>query len=132
MSSPPFDSTIAGAIIGVAFGTALPWPLKMIWRLIRGSPEREASANELAAERDGDMIQRLINRAHDVEAYLEVLRKALDKNLVRENSVVTAAELLLGIVELIDKPSPAMRAMRLRAVEILSLARHMNKGGEDA
>lgn len=123
------DTTIAAAIIGVAFGTTLPWPLKGVWRLIRGAPEREAAAAELDAKRDGDMIQRLLDRAHDVEAMLEVLRKALDKNLVRENSIVTAAELLLGIVELIDKPTPAMKSMRLRAMEILTMARRIN-GGE--
>lgn len=123
------DPTIVGAGIGVVFGTALPWPFKALWRILRGTPEREATAAEVAAERDGDMIQRLLDRSHEVETMLEVLRKALDKNLVRENSVVTAAELLLGIVELIDKPTPAMKAMRIRAIEILALARQINGGG---
>lgn len=126
---PPVDSTIIAAGVGVVFGNALPWPFKTIWRILRGTPEREAAAAETAAERDGDMIQRLLDRNHDVETMLEVLRKALDKNLVRENSVVTAAELLLGIVELIDKPTQAMRIMRLRAIEILALARRINNGG---
>lgn len=122
------DPNIGAALIGVIFGSALPWPAKGVWRLLRGSPEREAAAAEAAAERDGDMIQRLLDRAHDVETMLEVLRKALDKNLVRENSVVTAAELLLGIVEMIDNPSPSMKVMRLRAIEILTLARRTNGG----
>lgn len=125
---PPIDPNITAAGIGVAFGTALPWPLQKLWRLIRGYPEREAAAAETAAERDGDMIQRLLDRNHDCETMLDVLRKALDKNLVRENSVVTAAELLLGIVELIDKPTLAMKVMRLRAIEILTLARRINGG----
>jgi len=122
------DPTIVGAAIGVVFGTALPWPFKAVWRFLRGYPEREAAAAEAAAERDGDMIQRLLDRNHDVETMLEVLRRALDKNLVRENSVVTAAELLLGIVELIEKPTAAMKIMRLRAIEILELARRINGG----
>lgn len=126
---PPINSNIGAAIIGVAFGTALPWPLKGVWRMLRGNPEREAAAAETAAERDGDMIQRLLDRNHDTDSMLEVLRKALDKNLVRENSVVTAAELFLSIVEMIDKPTPAMKAMRLRAIEILAMARRMNGGG---
>jgi len=125
----PVNSTIGAAIIGVIFGTTLPWPLKGVWRLLRGSPEREAAAAETAAERDGDMIQRLLDRCHEVETMLEVLRKVLDKNLVRENSIVTAAELLLGMVELIDKPTIGMKAMRLRAIEILTLARRINGGG---
>lgn len=125
------DPVIGGAAVGVVFGATIPWPLKALWRLLRGSPEREATAAEHAAERDGDMIQRLLDRAHDVESMLEVLRKALDKNLVRENAVVTAAELLLGIVELIERPTPAMKTMRLRAIEILALARRIN-GGTDA
>jgi hypothetical protein len=128
MTNPPIDSTIAGAIIGVAFGTALPWPLKALWRLLRGSADREAAAEELDAKRDGDMIQRLLDRVHDVETMLEVLRKALDKNLVRESSIVTAAELLLGIAELVDSPTPAMKMIRLRAMEILALGRRVNGG----
>jgi hypothetical protein len=128
MQAPIDDPAVIGALIGVAFGTALPWPLKTLWRILRGSPEREAAAAEADAKRDGEMIQRLLDRAHDVETMLEVLRKALDKNLVRENAVVTAAELLLGIVELIDKPTLAMKTMRLRAIEILALARRMNGG----
>jgi hypothetical protein len=123
-------STILSAGVGVIFGTALPWPLKIIWRVVRGDPEREAKAAETAADRDGDLIQRLLDRCHDVETMLEVVRKALDKNLVRENSVVTAAEILLGIIEQIDRPTPAMKAMRLRAIEILGLARRIN-GGHD-
>ena len=129
MPTPILDPTVTGALVGVAFGATLPWPFKALWRLIRGSPEREATAAETAAERDSDMIQRLLTRAHEVESMLEVLRKALDKNLVRENAVVTAAELLLGIVELIEKPSAAMKVMRLRAIDILALARRMNGGG---
>lgn len=125
-TQPSSDPTVLVAIIATVFGTTLPWPFKAIMRMLRGTPEREAAAAELDAKRDGEMIQRLLDRAHDVESMLEVLRKALDKNLVRENSIVTAAELLLGMVELIPNPTPAMKAMRLRAIEILAMARRIN------
>lgn len=129
MPTPAIDPAVAAVLVGVVLGSALPWPLKALWRILRGSPEREANREATAAERDGDMIGRLLDRGHEVETMLEVLRKALDKNLVRENAVVTAAELLLGIVELIDKPTSAMKTMRLRAIAILALARRMNGSG---
>jgi hypothetical protein len=119
------------ALLSLA-GAALWKPIELLTGHLKSSGAAEASADvkreEIDASRDGTLIQQLLDRAHDLEAMLEVLRKALDKNLVRENAVVTAAELLLGIVELIDEPTPAMKAMRIRAIDILELARRMNGG----
>jgi hypothetical protein len=54
---------------------------------------------------------------------VDLLRKALDKHLIRESAVVSAAELLIALIEQVQAPTPAMLRVRDRAVELLELAR---------
>ena len=125
------------ALLALA-GTALWKPAELLLKWARESGAAAqggaAKAAELDAERDGRLIEQLLGQAHEHEEIQSALRKALDKSLVRENGLVTAAELLLGIIEQIPRPTEPMKLMRLRAIEILEMARRINasngRGGQ--
>ncbi len=122
------------ALLGL-IGAAVWKPAELAAKWLRASGAYTAAnaskAAELDSERDGRLIQQLLDRMHELEQMMEVHRKALDKSLVRENGVLTAAEILIGIVELIPEPTEPMKLMRLRAIEILELAKRLNgsRGG---
>jgi hypothetical protein len=92
--------------------------------------ERQASAElgRLLGE-----ITRLTARVSDLEDLVDLLRKALDKHLIRESAIRTAAELLIAMIEQAPNPTDAMLRIRDRAVEILEQARtqlqQINQGG---
>jgi hypothetical protein len=78
-------------LLGVVIGSAVPWPLKALWRQLRGSAQ--LAENE---------VGRLTRRIGDLEDLVDLLRKALDKHLIRESAIRTAAELLIAM------PRPAL------------------------
>lgn len=102
-------------------GGALWKPAETMVKWLRASGESEA-------DREEKFTDQLIDRCHSLEQLIEAHRRALDKGRVRENAVLTSAEVMLGIIELIPEPSPAQQRMRLRAIEILELAKRQNGG----
>jgi hypothetical protein len=94
-------------------------------------------SGETAAAREQSEATRLLARVADLEDLIDLLRKALDKHLIRESSVVTLAELLINMIEqmldhIVDPP-PALLRTYERALELLKLARaqldKINVGG---
>lgn len=114
------------AVGGALVGAAAPWPAKALWRLVRGPGEREDA-------REGAELQRLAAQLAERDDLVDVLRKALDKHLIRESAVVAACELLIALAGLTPNPTPAMLDMRDRAKQLLLHARaHLtaiNQGG---
>lgn len=113
---------------GVLVGASAPWPAKALWGWIRGS-----QASQLA--REANELQRLAAQLEDALDLVDLLRKALDKHMIRWGAVASACELLIALVRMIDKPTPAMRDMKEQARRLLDDARaHLtsinNKGGE--
>lgn len=109
-------STLAPAAAGVLIGSAAPWPLKALWRWLRGDAER-------ADQREAEELARLTARCGDLEELVDLLRRALDKHLIRESAIKTAAELLIAMIEQVPHPTPPMLRIRDRAVGILEQAR---------
>lgn len=120
------DKTIAAALIGVAFGSAAPWPVKwlarLVGRLVRGDAAQEAA-------REASEVERMTARINDLEDLIDLLRKALDRHLVREGAIASACELLIALAGLVHKPTPAMLRMRDRAQQLLEDARAQTTGG---
>lgn len=114
------------SVIAAALWKPAELLFKMARSIARSGAEADAKLAEIDADREQRDQDRRQDRVHELEALADSLRRALDKNLVRENSVVTAAELLVGIAEMVEMPTPGMKAARLRAIEILEMARHLN------
>jgi signal transduction histidine kinase len=131
------DQTIVAALIGVAFGTAAPWPLKAAWRLLRGEAVRnaardtaEAKAAQAELERLLAEIARLAERNGDLEDLVDLLRRQLDRALTRGNAALTIARILLFAVDQEPKPSRAMIAAREQARQVIAGAdAQMNREG---
>lgn len=121
------DQTIAAALVGAGIASAAPWPLKAVWRWLRGDAERAALAREADAardaKRDADEFERLMKRVGDLEELVDLLRKALDKHLIRESAIASACELLIALARLVPDPSGAMLHIRDRAQQLLEDAR---------
>lgn len=117
------------ALLGL-LGSALWTPAKALAGHLRAAGKADAEADSKAAEtdseRDGRLIEQLLGRIRELDAMVEVHRKALDKNLVRENAVLTGAEVLLTIIEMIEEPTAPQKLMRLRAIEIIELAQRVS------
>lgn len=101
---------------GILVGSAVPWPAKMLWRWIRGAADQEA-------KREASEVERLAAQLAERDGLVDLLRKALDKHLIREAAVASACELLIALVHMVDRPTPAMLRMRDRALEVLEDAR---------
>jgi hypothetical protein len=110
-------------LLGVVIGTAAPWPLKAVWQVLRGRSERETVQANLGAARDAAEFARLTKRASDLEELVDLLRKALDKHLIRESAIASACELLIALAKLVPDPSGAMLHIRDRAQQLLEDAR---------
>jgi hypothetical protein len=95
-------------LLGVVIGSAVPWPLKALWRQLRGSAQ--LAENE---------VGRLTRRIGDLEDLVDLLRKALDKHLIRESAIASACELLIALAKSVSKPSGAMLHIRDRAEQLL-------------
>jgi hypothetical protein len=111
------------ALLGVAIGGVAPWPVKALWRALRGDSERHAVQARLDAERDADAFARHTKRIGDLEELVDLLRKALDKHLIRESAIASACELLIALAKLVPDPSGGMLHIRERAQQLLEDAR---------
>lgn len=112
------------ALIGVVFGaTAVPWPAKALWRLLRGGAAREERALNGEVRRLLGEITRQAARIADLEELVDLLRKALDKHLMRESAVASAAQFIVAIVQMVSDPTPEMVRLRDRAEQLLIDAR---------
>lgn len=125
------------ALVGLGGLAVAPWPIKALWRLWRGPAEkataaaaREARSVEAELERLLAEIARLTARHGDLEELVDLLRRELDKALVRGNATLTMARILLFAVDQEPKPSPAMIAARAQAQQVIKAAdAQMNRGG---
>jgi hypothetical protein len=117
------DHTIAAAPALMALGSVLPWAGKAFWRLMRGQAAREDVAKAAAASREQSEIERLTARVGDLEDLVDVLRKALDRHLIRESAIASACELLIMLASLVREPTEAMLRIRDRAQQLLEDAR---------
>jgi hypothetical protein len=121
---------VATALIGVAIGSAVPWPIKAAWRMLRGDVARDvARADRAELERLLAEITRLAERHGDLEDLVDLLRRELDKALVRGNATLTMARILLFAVDQEPRPSSAMIAARDQARRVISAADAQIKRG---
>jgi hypothetical protein len=102
----------ASALAGVVFGTGLPWLLKALWRALRGEVVREQGE-----------IDRLASMLAEANELVDLLRRALDKHMIRESAIAGTAELLIAVIKLVPDPTDAMLHVLGRAEEVLDLAR---------
>jgi hypothetical protein len=120
------------ALLGVVIGTAAPWPLKALWHALRGSADRDDRDTAAALDAALGEIARHVRRISDLEELVDLLRRALDKSLIRESAIASACELLIAVAKLVPKPSPAMLHMRDRAQQLLEDAQarttNINRG----
>lgn len=63
------------------------------------------------------------------EDRIEILRKALDKRLIRENAYCGALDALVFGIDHLEDPGPALLAARARALEIMETAHSQIRGG---
>lgn len=121
------------AVGGALVGSAAPWPAKALWAWIRGSVDREERKVAAEVARLHSELERLAGMLADRNELVDLLRKGLDKHLIREAAVASACELLIALVHMVEKPTPAMLRMRDRALEVLEDARAhiigINRGG---
>lgn len=115
----PFAALAAGVLLG----TAAPWPLKAAWTWLAG--RRAAAKRELQAERGAAVAEaeRLAARVTELEDLVDLLRKALDKHLIRESAIAAIAELLIFAIDHVPDPGDAIASLRRRALAILVDAR---------
>jgi regulator of sirC expression with transglutaminase-like and TPR domain len=111
------------ALIGVAVGNRAPWPVKALWQWMHGAGarrERQVSGevSRLMAE-----ITRQAARITDLEDLIDLLRKALDKHLMRESAVANAAQFIVAIIQLVPEPTADMMRLRDQAEQLLRDAR---------
>lgn len=118
-------------------GNALWRPGSVLLRHLRGEVAAEARREEGERDRLVGEIDRLTARISELEELIDLLRKALDKHLIRESTVEAIAELLIVIIEQmlehLAPPPPAVIRTLDRARELLALARgqleKINEGG---
>jgi hypothetical protein len=111
------------ALIGVVIGSGLPWCLKTVWRLLLDDAGREERALNGEVRRLLGEITRQAARIADLEELVDLLRKALDKHLMRESAVASAAQFIVAIVQMVADPTPEMIRLRDRAEQLLIDAR---------
>lgn len=123
------------AVGGALAAHAVPWPAKALWQWIRGGADARAQSEAVQAKREQSEIQRLAVQLGDAFDLIDLLRKALDKHMIRWGSVVSACELLIALAGMVERPTPAMVAMRDRAKRLLEDARSqmhsINHGGNE-
>lgn len=124
------EAQILGALLsGILGGSTLPFVGKTLLRLWNGKREHQEHVEEVEAKRENAELERLLSEISrlslerkDREAYVELLRHELEKALVRGNSTVTMARILLFAVDQEPTPSPAMIAARAQAREVINAA----------
>ena len=110
-------------------GSALPWAWRTLLRLVRGDTERADRLADAETKREDAELERLLAEISrlslerkDREALVDLLRHELDKALVRGNSTLTMARILLFAVDQEPRPSPAMIAARDQARRVINAA----------
>jgi hypothetical protein len=111
------------ALIGVAIGNRTPWLFGLALRLVRGQSARDAAAKVAEAAREQREIERLTVRCADLEVLVDLLRRALDRHLIRESAIASACELLIMVAAMVPQPTDAMLRIRDRAQQLLEDAR---------
>jgi hypothetical protein len=124
------------ALFGAAVGGVAPWPLKAAWRLARGDSERAERHQEAEAKREAAELERLLTeiarlsaRHGELEELVDLLRRELDKALVRGNATMTMARILLFAVDQHPHPTAAMIAARDQARRVIAAADDQIKRG---
>jgi hypothetical protein len=98
-----------------------------LWTPIKALLERSEHHDQAQLEHDASALEQMVARCQNLEDIVDVLRVALDRGRIRENALITVAELMLfGIRHLHDTPEIA--ALKLRCEEILRAARHHAAG----
>lgn len=70
-------------------------------------------------------------RITTLEELVDELRRALDKNLIRENALASCCDVLIFAIDHIADPAPAIVHLRARALSILESAqKQLLTGGE--
>lgn len=118
-------------VIAFVGGSGSTSAFNLARRLLTGASAREE--REEAAE-----LTRQAARIGSLEELIDLLRHALDKHLIRESAIVSAAELLIVMInqalDQLDDPPPALLRSRDRAMAILTTAqsqiREINRGGK--
>lgn len=118
---------VATVLIGTAIGAGMPWPVKAAWRLLHGQALREERKTDGEVQRMLAEIGRQAARIAELEDLVDLLRRALDKHLMRESSVASAAQFIVAILHMVPDPTPEMMRLRDRAERLLIDARaHLN------
>lgn len=110
------DHAIMAALAGVAVGSRAPWLFTALARVLKGSTAADAARAESEA-------QRQVVRVSDLEDLIDMLRKALDRHLIRESAIASACELLIALASMVPNPTQAMLRLRDRAQQLLEDAR---------
>lgn len=127
----------AWAVVLPLLGNALWKPATAVARWLVHRDQHASRAADRAADREAGEAERLAVRVGDLEELVDLLRRALDKHLIRESAVASGAEHLVGLIEqmLVHVPEPTDTMLRLydRALDLLRQARaqtqHINEGG---
>jgi hypothetical protein len=120
---------LPAALGGAAVAGAAPWPLKALWRLVRGQAERDDQREAAELERLLGQIMQQTARNGQLEDLIDLLRRELDKALVRGNASLTVARILLFAVDQDPRPTPAMIAARDQARAVITAADEQIKRG---
>lgn len=103
------------ALASAAGTWSLPRLGALAMRLVRGDADREVGE----IERMLSEIGRQAARITDLEDLINLLRKALDKHLMREAAIASAAEFVIAIVKMVPDPTAEMIHLRDRAEQLL-------------
>lgn len=101
-------------------GAALWTPLKLLL-------ERESKNDAAQLQHDVTTLEAMVARCQNLEDIIDVLRVALDRGRIRENALITVAELLLfGMRQMHE--TPEIKRLRQRCAEILMHAQRHAAG----
>lgn len=98
-----------------------------LWTPAKAFLARAQTRERHQLEHDASALEQMVARCHNLEDIVDVLRVALDRGRIRENALITVAELMLfGIRHLHE--SPEIAALKLRCEEILKAAQRHAAG----
>lgn len=106
-----------------AWVTVLPLLGSALWQPATAAARWLNKSSAAAREAEVSEIERLTVRVADLEDLVDLLRAALNKNLIREGAIASACELLIALVRMVPNPDAAMLHMRDRAQQLLVEAR---------
>jgi hypothetical protein len=110
-----------------AWLTMAPLAGAALWTPIKAILRRSERRLEHQLDHDVSALEQMVARCHNLEDIVDVLRVALDRGRIRENALITVAELMLfGIRHLHE--TPEIIALKIRCEEILSAAQRHAAG----